>query len=363
MKINYHIVFALTAFLLAGSNQLHSQQDACRDILLAKTIEVTKNTTISKLAWMRLIDQSNYSEHKESASAFVPGYFNGSYDSFSQKRQTLFLQENYDQSIFEAEQELRIFLRSDAIEGWKTCMSSKNDPFKTWIEVIDEKSGIVAIMWTPPPGLQGALDVTFFINGAKENIEITELNVGTTRLLLTRKSNNSVIKGVINGVINNAGSYSTNIYLPKISEELLLPSPDEPTPIVICSCKAGDGLEGNIFWGPKGEYCCGTNRYGKYLNNCKEVTELGFGSPTKGGLASYTFWGPVGESVLGNMEFGTYGGPVLRVSRTKVPGAYSYCKAVGAGGLAEREFWGPKGQHCLGVGSWPKYNSGQNCFD
>lgn len=147
----------------------------------------------------------------------------------------------------------------------------------------------------------------------------------------------------------------------KITEEV------KPEPIEICSCMCGDGLAGNKFWGPKGEYGCGNARYGKYENDCRKLTKIGSGSAKYGGMQSFIVWGPIGEPILGNPDFGKYGEVEVRVSKEKVglPAVLSYCKGAAhyKSGFLGLEFWGPKGYKCLGVATWDRYDSGQNCFD
>jgi len=333
----------------------HAQKDGCKEILMARTVTSTKTKLYSKLAWLNLVTSDNYEQMKKDYKALVPGYFDGSFSSFSQKRSQFYEEQNYQSETYESTEELTQYLPAEAIKAWRDCQLEKSG-LNVWLEDIDKKGAFLKVRWTPNVGISGPLrNVEIELTGAKEISPISKIEIGTKTILLQRIANNKAIRGTINANGGSGGNFSRKIYVPTIKDQVILP---EPEPITLCSCKGKGGLNGITFWGPKGQSCCGINTWGKYDQKCRKVTKI-YRTKGFGGLAPTTLWGPLGEKPLPNWS--AYGGNPVNISAIKIKGYQRLCFGTGKGSLlGGLGMWGPAGEDSWGVPGWGKL--GGNCF-
>jgi hypothetical protein len=331
----------------------NGQSFDCDNVLTAKTIHVLNSETRSKLAWMNLVNEQNYESKKEEASAIIPGYFSGSWSSFAEKRSELYKEQNYMSDEYESRQELRIELPKEAFDKWIKCVEINSNGLFFTIEDIDSKGATLRVDWKPAPGLSGQplINITVELEGAKPSTfeKISNINVGTSRYKLTRVSENTIIRGILNGKING-DNYSQKIYIPNLKTEI------KQIPIEICSCVGHGGVEGVTFWGPKGEPCNGIASWGTYSQNCQKVTQI-CKCQGHGGVEGVTMWGPKNFNCGGIETWGKYSGLPVNISKIKVSNFQKFCSCIGKGDILNgMTLWGPNGEFCGGIQSWGDYD-------
>lgn len=188
----------------------------CADALMVKNIAFKNYSRQSQLAWMRLVNNSNYEKIKQDAKAMVPGYFDGDYHSFNEKRASSFLKENYNSTEYEAQQELSIETPKEAVSAWQNCISSNSVGLFAYVKNVDESGATISINWRPAPGLKELNSVYTELSGAKSErlSNLRQIDIGEGTFLINRGGSTQAVRGIIMGRTSTGGVYSAEIYIP-----------------------------------------------------------------------------------------------------------------------------------------------------
>lgn len=196
----------------------------CDSVLLQKTV-ITEHWEIHELlAIFSLVTQDNYATAKTQFGASVPGYFDGDYLNFSQKRDQMYSQYSYKYSRDESRTIVQTFLPPEAYEAWVQCMVH-NDGLICGSKPTDANTGTVEVTWRRPPGLNGLLGRKISLGVASSAI-ISDGFSGAeawegTGIVLIRRDPNIDITGVASGFVKTDGgiaSFSTHFVVPKQKE-------------------------------------------------------------------------------------------------------------------------------------------------
>ncbi len=203
-------------FSLTGYTEVQGQTAECQDVLQARTTHWTNLNLIEQNAALNLVDERNYEESKQKYNAIVPGYFDGDFQSFKQRRASRFQQTSYQSSKFQSQQELRIELPPDAVSAWLTCVTQTSSNLFAYIDEIDEAAVTLKIKWAAPPGLPGINVTPQLINVAPGSLLDAPVLIqphGEVRVILTRQNRSAALRGTLNGVVGT-GMYAASFYVP-----------------------------------------------------------------------------------------------------------------------------------------------------
>lgn len=141
---------------------------ACENLLQFDVTSITSDYA-SRFAALRVVNQENYEQMKQKLAASIPGYFDGDYQSFSQKRSRL------NQLFAESgatEIHRNYFTRSLSAEGaraYAECVARTSEkPLAAWIEAATDSHVVVGLR----TAVTGDADVSYStvgptpINGA-----------------------------------------------------------------------------------------------------------------------------------------------------------------------------------------------------
>jgi hypothetical protein len=210
-----------------------SRLAACEPALAVRDIKWSESSRQTRLAWLRIINEVNYEQFKQSAKASVPGYFDGDYRSFNEKRRSNFSKEKYQSDDFQAQQELAIVAPREAVAAWAECVKANSNDLFVYSRDVDARGATIAVNWRPPPGLQQLTNVRFRVNGIKRTHDITSariIPVGENFFAVERLRLNEPIRGTISGMAGGRGVYSGPIYIPAVMPPDPPPIPVSPPP-------------------------------------------------------------------------------------------------------------------------------------
>jgi hypothetical protein len=191
---------------------------SCDEILLARSIKYSSESSELSIRWMLLINQDNYSESKKTVSAAYSDMFTGDYSSFRKKREKLFHRERLSLDLSQSRQELQSELPKEAIDAWLDCVRSSHG-LSTWCEDSDESGGTLVIRWQSPPGVNGPLTIANLeVIGEIPNEKLESLKTipeGELRFELQRQAPGQIVRGSVTGFVGRGtGAYSDQFYMP-----------------------------------------------------------------------------------------------------------------------------------------------------
>jgi len=206
--------FVIGLLLLAPAGMLHAQQ-AC-ERLMAFDTTVMRTNAAARYSVLSMVNQDNYEAMKQSAGLSVPGYFDGDYASFSQKRSRM-------ESLFAASGGFEVgqgfyrhALSAAGAEAYATCIAQQgNKPIAAWISSRDSNS-VLAV--TVKSNATGSAVVDYTIDGTNQPItQPTPLPPGSNQMLLFHRDPAQPFLVVINAT-NRAtqATDSTFVELPPL---------------------------------------------------------------------------------------------------------------------------------------------------
>ncbi|MEO8389840.1 MAG: hypothetical protein ABI893_07935 [Polaromonas sp.] len=216
------------------------QPDSC-ERLMAFDTTVVQNNIAARYSVLSLINQQNYESVKQSGSAAVPGYFDGSYDEFRQKRSQL-------ESLFAAsggfsvEQGFyRHALSPAGAQAYAECVARQgNKPIAAWIANKDSES-VLAV--TVKSGVTGNAMVVFTVDGtAKPMNPPVPLSAGSSQTLLFARDPSKAFLVVVNAT--NQATQATDsafVELPRIRNFQIASEEQTVKTVVMCAA----GCQGN----------------------------------------------------------------------------------------------------------------------
>lgn len=223
------------AFLcLALAMSAKSFAETCDAALVQQTSTIREQSRFD-LAWLQLVDQSNYEVAKKQANLRVGKLFSGGYEEFKTKRSEYYQEQKYQVSIDDSREELKSYLDGSQIKAWVDCKKGMTEIVITYANVTDT-AATITLTWMPPNAVG---DLTFeralFSSGSiapGEKLASGSSFYGNTSFTIIRPLAGVEIRG---NVVGTAGakktSYSQPIYIP--SYEKTPPAIDRPNKTVI----------------------------------------------------------------------------------------------------------------------------------
>jgi len=225
-----HIRVVMATFLFASSAL--AQQSSCDSVLLTRNTESVTASKRTLQAWLKLVTEDNYDTMKRKAVASLAGFFVGGYQDFATQRRHYYEESHYNSDEFEARQELRVALPSDAVGAWRDCVTRDTAGLVIWIDDVTADAATIGVRWKPSAGLGALRDVSVDLTGAKAGSRLantTILNQGQTTFIVERRTRNMPVRGAINGTTGSpAVTFSEKFYVPSMPPPGGVPASNTP---------------------------------------------------------------------------------------------------------------------------------------
>lgn len=121
MKITA-IAVGLIALTLSTSVVLSQTRDCNIEAFKASRFE--DSSLAVRQAQLKLVNEANYEEAKKTASASVPGYFNGDYASFAAKRASSYQETRFNYSLDDSRHLVTSGVDANGLAAYKSCIQS-----------------------------------------------------------------------------------------------------------------------------------------------------------------------------------------------------------------------------------------------
>lgn len=228
--------FSVSLFLALATTLASAQPDSCERLMAFDTTVIQSNIA-AQYSVLQLVNQQNYESIKQSGSANVPGYFDGSFDDFRKKRSSL-------ESLFAASGGFTIeqgfyrhALSPVGAQAYAECVARQgNKPVSAWIANKDSNT-VLAV--TVKSGVTGNATVIYTVAGTNNPMnQPVPLSAGSSQTLLFQRDPTTPFLVVINAT--NQATQATDsafVELPRLrSFELAM---DERTDAAALMCAAG----------------------------------------------------------------------------------------------------------------------------
>lgn len=194
-----------------AQSQPSANIEQCNPVLV-QNIEYDTLDKSAKLAWLKMVNQSNFEDMKRKAGGkFVFGDLDlgFTWDEFNQKRQQLFTQESYSESEEVAVSRLRFTTPSEARERWLECVKAlANDRSRfglfLWVDDENRYGATVHVAWrsTPPPKA-GKIDSQNLLGGEVAGLPANQwlpnaiIPSGGSTSAIIRRNGDQEIRGTV----------------------------------------------------------------------------------------------------------------------------------------------------------------------
>ncbi|MDX0182304.1 hypothetical protein GOC16_15780 [Sinorhizobium meliloti] len=199
----------------------------CDAVLVSSVIKINERSDIS-LAWLKLVNETNYEQAKQSASGSYTDLFKADYKSFDEQRRKLFSKEEFKYDEMQSRQLLMYGVPEKAYAAWKDCVLAKmaNGSLATWVEDMTADGGTLVIRWKLAAGVATLKDVRVEIMGGtdingKSVVTLGDLQ-GDKMVILKRGPTNNEVSGTVQGKAGAGGDFASKFSLPPV------PPPQEP---------------------------------------------------------------------------------------------------------------------------------------
>jgi hypothetical protein len=122
MRVKFAILAFASALFMSGSARAQIV-GSCADALQFDQIEISQNFA-AKLSVLDLVNLSNYEQFKKNLSATVPGYFNGNFSEFSERRDEFRRSFKLDSSTQLSSNFFQRTLSSAGAEAYGKCVAA-----------------------------------------------------------------------------------------------------------------------------------------------------------------------------------------------------------------------------------------------
>jgi hypothetical protein len=199
-------LFAIFAGLVASPGAARPQASNECDKALLPQVEMSTMTLSERLAYLELIDETNFSQEKDSGrlGAILPDFAgSGNFENLQEQRNTYRNQQSIKYSSDEARAYFRQSLHADQLTAWATCMTSTRSGVRI-ILYDDRATGVsVKIHFAEGPGIVGRIQAeviggTFSSNNSSR-IKFTLGHDGDKPLYVRRQSPSHEIRIVASG--------------------------------------------------------------------------------------------------------------------------------------------------------------------
>lgn len=188
MMLNYKaaVLGSLGCFIsgLVGTNVAYAQTVNCEAALQFDTTVIEQNY-LGRLAILNVVNSSNFEEAQKNYGAKIPGYFDGNFSEFSQKRAEFSQTLNVDQSIKSDSTYVQRVLSPAGAKAFADCLArTSGDPFVAWISS-GQRSTSVAVSIRNGRAGNGGVKVTFDLpDYIKSFSSPFELSNGSTKTII-----------------------------------------------------------------------------------------------------------------------------------------------------------------------------------
>ena len=332
------------AIICVSASSMVAVAEDCFKALIPDQANVAMSK-IAIVAWAEAINQGNYQQVKQDASA--SGTYNGipwgaNYDEFRANRNNF----SRDVKYSGFERDMLAYktssISTNAMNVYKDCISRNDQLTVMLVAPPSDQSYKVSVIYRPNenvPSVRGRLrDFTNLENSQVFAKAIAATNFGNAG---SASQEFALIPKNRNKEVSLSIAIGTNLSRTLILPPLMTPAPPAlqrvVTPLEVCSCV----IPGRTtLWGPKGDYCGGQSAYGTYSNNCKSSVEI-CRCEGGGGLQDISFWGPKNEMCLADVYHSTYSLDCRSIE------AADFCSCLaGPGNIAGIELWGPQRNGC-----------------
>lgn len=207
----YRIFFlgCVFAVVSAGNVPAFAQSVNCEAALQFDSTVIEQNY-LGKLSIMNVINQSNFEEAKKNYGAKIPGYFDGTFSDFSQKRSEFSQSLNIDQSVKSDTTYVQRVLSPAGAKAFAECVAkTTGEPLVAWISS-GQRSPNVAVAIRNGRAGNGSVKVSFDMPGhITASTDQLELSNGSTRTVIFQSPLEKPFLVVINADDSaNSASYS-----------------------------------------------------------------------------------------------------------------------------------------------------------
>jgi hypothetical protein len=219
-----------TMVLLLLATFASAQQPSCDSVLLQRNMDSLGTSKQTTAAWLKLVTETNYDTmQREARASILAPFFQGSYRDFETKRRQYYEEIRYTSSEFEASQELRVALPSDAVAAWRDCMLHDATTLSAWIDDVSSDSVTLSVRWQPGLGLGSLSQVRVELIGAARGAALARLqrlDPGVQAFIVRRATVNGPIRGALNGRAGApVAAFSTKFYVPSMPATGVPPPP------------------------------------------------------------------------------------------------------------------------------------------
>lgn len=205
------LILLLSLSLTLGAGAAAAVPSECDNVLLTKNISRARQSNQVFSAWLSLIDVSNYGKIKQDASADVPVYFSGDYQSFDEKRRRYLNQQASTFTSSNARETLSSSLPEQAIPAWRACVASHSSGLFAYPVRGTRKSVDVVVGWRHPPGLANPGKLEVAVNGRTLDAAFPSNFEGEKTIAVPRDGEEIV--GNVNATVGGA-SYTAAFHVP-----------------------------------------------------------------------------------------------------------------------------------------------------
>ncbi|MDH0647538.1 hypothetical protein N5D48_16350 [Pseudomonas sp. GD03858] len=150
------LALALSTLII---NFARAESSDCSSVLKLQEYRNSSDYSLN-MAYLHLVDESNYESAKKSASASYADLFSGSWDEFKTKRSQRFEKLDYNVDINDSREVYRASLSPEQISGWLSCMRQSAQPI-IWYGHTDKLGADLEIEWQPTEDLGPLKDLEF----------------------------------------------------------------------------------------------------------------------------------------------------------------------------------------------------------
>ncbi len=173
--------------------------DSCSEVLIPDIVWERSDSTVS-LAWMQLIDESNYQNAKTKAGGRYKALFSGDFSTFKEKRKALFKQTSYQYDAAHSVEILKSAVSEAAIAAWTRCKLSASEIAITYKQVPGDNKMVVQLEWSNrfQPELR---DVVVRVNNgriAEEKYTSPHSFIGTEAFSIVEIDPTKAVSGTVN---------------------------------------------------------------------------------------------------------------------------------------------------------------------
>lgn len=211
----------------------------CDGILALKDITYDTWSYAERIAWLQMVNETNFETHKKDIEIIVPGYFFGTYSDFDQFRRHLVSNSQYNKDVLYSRQLIMMKSPPGQIEAWRDCVLAQTNQPKIlcYVDKITPDGATLNVSWKTAPGLEVLRDIHIYPgdNGIAHIGNAFDDGLdGNAHITLQRKNPTKEVRGFISGKAGLHGDFSADFLWP------VTPPPPDVSPISETPVSVGD---------------------------------------------------------------------------------------------------------------------------